>query len=158
MQVEIREAAPSDLPALEIVRRQAIEAGFTDEHDRNDFADLVARADPSLREWITSEGHLAMLGETAVTVVCYGVLDRREGAVEALYTAPEYQDHGCAGVLLDRFERAMREEGGSSLAVTSPPAAVGFFERFGFERTGADRRDGLRFVTMAKAIGDGDVR
>lgn len=152
MKGDIREATHADVPSLEVVRRQAIEAGFTDEYERSDFADHVARPDASLPEWLASETHLAVLAETEVTVVGYGVLDRQAATIRALYTAPAYQESGCASALLDRFERVARDTGATTLHVASPANAVGFFERLGFEQTGTVHRDGLQLVTMEKSL------
>lgn len=152
IQGEIREATRTDLPSLDIVRRQAVEAGFTDAYERSEFADLVARRDANPQEWITSETHLTLLAETSVTVVSYGVLDRQSATIRALYTAPAYQESGYASALLDRFEQTARNVNAASMSVTSPSNAVGFFECAGFERTGTVRHDGLQFTTMKKSI------
>lgn len=152
MRAEIREAVPSDVPSLEIVRRQAIEAGFEGTYDRADFADLVATPAADLEAWIEAEDHLALLVETDVTVAAFGVYDAPAREIRSLYTAPDYQRHGCATALLERFTVRASEDGADSIGVSAPRNAVTFFEANGFERRGTLEREGLSFVRLRKPL------
>lgn len=152
MQPEIREATPRDVPILEVVRRQAIEAGFEGTYDRTDFADLVATSEVDLADRIESDDHLALLVETDVTIASFGVCHVPAGELTSIYTAPEYQRHGCATALLERFTARVVEDGAGEIGVVSPRNAVPFFEARGFERHGSVDRDGLTFIRLWKSL------
>lgn len=153
MTVRVRECDPDDFPSLEVIRRQSVESGFVEAYDRAAYLDLVDDATVALSAWIESDGHLALVVETDVTPVGFGVYDRTEGRILALCTAPEYAGLGCAGRLLDRFERAARDDGPGTVRVTTPLGSAGFFEENGFERVGTEDRGGLTLVRYEKSVG-----
>lgn len=134
--MNVREATISDVPALEVVRRQAIEAGFSDEYDRAAFADLVASADDRLPVWVDDPEWLVLVSESEVTPVGFGALDTATGEIGALYTTPEHEGKGSASTILKRFEQRARTAALDLLHATVPRNAVGFFERQGFDRLG----------------------
>lgn len=148
----IREATIEDVPSLEVIRKQAIEAGFTDHYPRSEFADLIATPDDRLRAWIESPDALVLMAETDVTPVGFGAYEVPTARVLALYTAPEYQGEGCASALLERFERRARDDGKDRLRATVPPNAAGFFDRRGFDRRRTAERDGLAMAVWVKPI------
>lgn len=152
----LREAESRDVPGLDIVRRQAIESGFTDCYERDDFADLVARPDPRLRDWIDSERILVLMVASEMTPFCYGVFDRETGDIRGLYSAENYEGEGHAGRLLEHFEELARDRNLSTLRVQSPRNARGFFEHHGFEAHGEVESDetGLTLVEMSKPLAD----
>lgn len=152
MATGIREATAGDVPSLEVIRQQAMEAGFTDQYPRSAFADLVATPDDRLHGWVEATDTLVLVAETGVTPVGYGVYERPSGRVLALYTAPEYQGEGWATRVLERFERRAREDGTEQLQATVPLNAVEFFLHRGFERRWRTERDGLSMVVVAKSI------
>jgi GNAT superfamily N-acetyltransferase len=139
--METRPATQADVPGLEVIRRQAIESGFTDEYDRSAFAHLVATPEERLEAWITSSAYEVLVGETEVTAVCFGVFDRESGEIIGLYTAPNHERKGCATALLAAFEATAREDGIDQITVDAPLNAVDFFEDRGFERRGTVERD-----------------
>lgn len=148
----IREATASDVPSLEIVRQQAIEAGFTGRYDRSEFVDLVATPDDRLPDWIDASETLVLVAETDVTTVGYGAYAPSSGRILALYTAPAYQGEGCATELLDRFEARARTDGRERLRATVPLNAVEFFRNRGFERRERTERDGIAQVAVVKPL------
>lgn len=148
----IREATPADAPALDVIRQQAMEAGFTDHYPRSAFADLVAAPDERLRDRIGAPDTLVLVVEADVTLASFGAYEVPSARIVALYTAPEYQDEGRASALLGRFERRAREDGKDRLHATVPLNAVGFFERRGFERRGTTERQGLSMVEVARSV------
>lgn len=152
MRPEIREASPRDVPSLEVIRRQAIEADLEGAYDRTDVAELVATSEADLVDWIESDTCLALLVETEVTTVAFGVYDRSSRELRALYTAPDYQRHGCATALLDRFTARANESGADEVDVVAPQTAVPFFEGRGFERRATVERDGLSFVRLTRSL------
>lgn len=149
MPPRIRPAEPADAPTLEIVRRQAIEDGFSAVYDRADFAPLVASPDAGLATWIETDDAIVLVAETDVTVVAYGVYDRKESELLALYTAPDYQGRGYASSLLDRLQGAV--DPGGEIAVVAPRNAVSFFESQGFDRIERVDRDGLPCTRLVKS-------
>jgi GNAT superfamily N-acetyltransferase len=158
--MNVRRATQVDLPGLEVIRQQAIESAFTDEYDRQDFAHLVATPEDRLEGWITGSSHLVLVGESEVTEVCFGVLERETGTIRGLYTAPNHAGHGCASAILERFEAAAREEGLDHLEVAAPLNAVGFFESRGFERPAVEEvdvdRGAIERLRLVKPTGAGD--
>lgn len=148
----IREATPADVPGLEVVRQQAVEAGFTEQYDRDDFVDLVATPDDRIPDWIDAPGTLVLVAETDVTTVGYGAYAPSSGRILALYTAPAYQGEGCATELLDRFERRARRDGRGQLRATVPLNAAGFFRNRGFERRERTERHGVAHVVVTKSL------
>lgn len=152
MPFPIRPATPADVPSLQVVRQQAIEAGFSAHYPRSAFADRVAAPDDRLPAWIESATATVLVAETDVTAVGFGAYDAECARVLALYSAPEYAGRGCASAILDRFERRARDDGRTRLRATVPKNALGFFERRGFERRRATERDGLAMAEMWKPV------
>lgn len=151
--MNVREATAADVPALDVIRRQAIEAGFTGEYDRAAFADLVASPDDRLPEWVADPAWVVLVAESEVTSVGYGALDSETGELGALYTAPDHEGRGCASTLLERFERRAREAGRDRLHAAVPRNAVGFFEQRGFDRGETIERDGdVERVCVVKSL------
>jgi putative acetyltransferase len=148
----VREAIPKDLPSLDVIRQQAMEAGFTEHYPRADVADLVATPDERLHDWIASPDTLVLVAETDITPIGFGVYEAPLARILALYTAPEYQREGCASTLLERFERRARNDGKDRLQATVPLNAVGFFEHRGFERQRTTDRNGISMVVCTKPI------
>lgn len=148
----IREATPGDVPSLDVIRGQAMEAAFTDHYPRSEFADLVATPDDRLHDWIASADTLVLVVETDVTLTSFGAYEAPAARVLALYTAPEYQEEGRASALLRRFERRARDDGKDRLRATVPLPAVDFFARRGFERRRSTERNGISAVALAKPL------
>lgn len=134
--MNVREAGPADIPSLEVVRQQAVEAGLSGEYDRTEFADLVATPDDRLRDWVRDTDWRVLLCAGDLTPVAFGALETTTGRVGALYTAPAHEGRGCATALLERFEERGRAASLDRLHAAVPRNAVGFFEARGFERRG----------------------
>lgn len=147
---------PRDVPSLEVLRRQAVEAGFSEVYDRSDFADVVAGEEDAFPRWIDDDRFEAVVAETDVTVVGFGVLDRERCRVAALYTAPAHQGHGCGSRMLTHLEDAAREAGCTRLVVEAPRNADGFFADRGYEAVGDTTRWGLPMTERAKDLGTTD--
>lgn len=153
-EVRLTEAQPEDVPSLDIVRRQAIESGFTDAYERDDFADLVARPDPKLREWIESDRVMVLVVKSELTPFCYGVFNPASGDVMGLYAAENYEGEGHATRILGRFEEVGRERELPELTVEAPRNARGYFEHNGFQVRGRleSEETGLTLLEMAKPL------
>lgn len=156
MPVAVRAAVPGDGPILDVIRKQAMEDGFSGQYPRSVYADLVAAPGDDLREWIASEEIQVTVVETDVTPVSFGVLDTRTGRILALYTAPDYQHEGFATRVLARLADRARTEGLAVITVHAPVNAVGFFERCQFHSQPTDEPPqeppGLRVVRMTRAV------
>lgn len=148
----VREAVPADVPSLDVIRQQAMEAGFTEHYSRSDFAGLIATPDDRLHDWIASTDTLVLVAETDITPIGFGVYETPSARIPALYTVPEYQREGCASALLERFERHARNAGKDRLRATVPLNSVGFFEHRGFERQRTTDRDGIMMIVCTKPI------
>lgn len=150
--VTFREAKPEDLASLEIVRRQAIETGFTSVYDRSDFADLVAEPLPEMEEWVEDDQVEFILAETEFTPICFGAYDMENSSILAFYTAENYREEGHARRLYDYLETKAEQIGNDSISVESPLNAKGFFESLGFEEVERTQREGLEVVKMEKEL------
>lgn len=131
MDVTIREARPEDVPALTILRQQALEAAYRERFDAAEVADIVARAGSDLPTRIDADSRTVLVVETEVTAVGYGVLDESTNALLALYVSPDYQREGFGGQLLAELETVARTE--EPVTATVPDHAVAFFEAQGYE-------------------------
>lgn len=152
MATKIREAVPSDVPSLDVIRQQAMEADLTGHYPRSDFADLIATPDDRLQDWIRSPEILVLVAETDITPIGYGVYEEPSAWILALYTAPEYQGEGCAKTLLERIEQQARNANKNRLQVTVPKPSVGFFLNRGFERQRATDKQGLSMIVCTKQL------
>lgn len=150
MSVTLRLATPADRPALEIIRRQAIEAAYSGSYERERFADLVARPDPDLLEWLRDDRYLALLAETPVTPVGYAVCDREGGELLALYVSPDYEDRGHASKLLERLEAELSAV--ATMTVWAPEPSVPFFRARGFATTGEARGGDIPRERLEKSL------
>ena len=150
MPVTTREATSEDVPSLEILRRQAIEAACTGVYERGRFADLVASLDDRLPEWVTDDATTVLVAETSITPVSYVVV--RDGQILGLFTSPDYQHEGFASGLLDAVESRAVADGAASLRAIAPEVSAGFFEACGFTATGSDDWYGLPGRVFEKEI------
>ncbi|MDY6774522.1 MAG: GNAT family N-acetyltransferase [Halobacteria archaeon] len=150
--LELREAEPSDVPTLEVIRQQSLERGFSqvDEYDRSVFSRLIEHDSDSLRDEIDSESSVVLVAETDLTPVCFGVLAESSESVrlDGLYTSPNHSNCGCASRILDEFEEIADDDG--SITVDAPLNSVGFFESKGFEKVRDKQKDGIRVVRLEK--------
>ena len=152
MRDTIREATPADVPALEIVRRQAVEATYAEFTDRSVYADAVASADPALPAWIDDPNWLVLVFETRVTPVAYAAVDCDRGRLVALYTAPDYRRRGYARRIVTTLQERLREQGESVLDAVVPVAVEPFFRAVGFDRVGSPSTDEIPTVPMQASL------
>lgn len=145
MDVTIREVEASDVPTLDILRRQSLEEAFRGVYDRSEFTDLVALSDDQLSTWIEDDSVVVQMVETEVTPVCYGAIDTETCTIEALYTSPDYLREGFATTLL---ERMCQEVACDTLTVVAPETATPFFEACGFEPFEKTEWNGLPGVKL----------
>lgn len=150
--VTFREAKKQDIPSLEIVRRQAIETGFTSVYDRSDFADLVAEPLPEMEGWIDDDTVEFILAETEFTPICFGVYGLSSSRILAFYTAENYRKEGHAKRLYGYLESVAADSDNTKIEVVSPLNARGFFESLGFEAVGTTRKNDLKMVEMQKNL------
>lgn len=154
MSATVRPATLADRPALEIIRRQAIEASWSDRYDRERFADLVAAPDAELAEWLGRNRYLSLVVETSVTPVAYAVCDLETGELLALYTAPDYERRGYATRLLERIQDCVAASTGSSLEVWTPEPAADFFRENGFVTVDERAESPIPRVRLRKHLGE----
>ncbi len=149
---KLREADEDDIPVLDIVRRQAIEAGYDDAYEQSDFSQLVASPDKDIENWLTSDHIVVYLIETRYTHACYGAYDRKTGQILDFFTTPEYERKGYAGRILDRFEETASDDGRDTIRVHAPFNARKFFEKNGFEEVGQVQKNGLEALELEKEL------
>jgi len=150
MPVTIREATGEDVPSLEILRRQAIEAVCSDVYDRERFADLVATPDDRLRSWVDADSMTVLVAETSITPVSYVAF--ANGEIHGIYTSPDYQREGFASALLEAIESRAADDGLSRLSTVAPAVSAGFFEACGFTVQGDGDWHGLPGAVLEKQI------
>lgn len=151
MDVRFREATAADLPALEVVRRQALEHGLSGEYDRPAVAAAVT-AESGFADAVADPERLVVVAESEVTAFAVGVCDLATGRVVGVYVAPEYEREGWGTRVVDRLEAAASEAGVTALTAAVPRNARGFFAASGFDAVGETDRDGLRAVAMRKRL------
>lgn len=157
MSATIRTMTEADRPAVEIVRRQAIEDAYSDRYDRSLVAEQVAAPESALSIWGTAERSIALVAETAVTIVSYGVLDAQNRELLALYTVPDYQNRGYATEILRALMARARKAGCSCVIVWAPEPSVAFFTHCGFEPTGNKRTEsGIPYHELKRSLEDVD--
>ena len=149
MDVRIREATPGDVPALTIVRRQAVEAAYRDSYDADEVADIVARVGGELQARVADDSSTVLVVETEVTAVGYGVVDPATGEVQSLFVSPDYQCEGFGGELLSRLQDRVEES--TTPRAVAPDHAVDFFETQGYEVTGDAEWYGLPAATLRRS-------
>lgn len=152
MNASLRPATVEDRPSLEIVRRQALEAAFTEHYDRARYADLVATPDPELAPWLADDRYLSLLVETPATPVAYLVCDRRRAELLALYTSPDYEGRGYATRLLRSASDDIAESGAETLTIWAPEPSLGFFRTRGFTATDERTSEDIPRQRMAKSL------
>jgi N-acetylglutamate synthase-like GNAT family acetyltransferase len=150
MDVRIREATPGDVPALTILRRQAVEAAYRDSRDPGDVADIVDRVGGELQARVADDSSTVLVVETEVTAVGYGVVDPATGEVPSLFVSPDYQREGFGGELLSRLQDRVAD--GTAPRAVAPDHAVGFFEAQGYERVGDAEWHGLPASTLRRSV------
>ncbi|MFB6163475.1 MAG: N-acetyltransferase family protein [Halococcoides sp.] len=154
MPTELRPAHPDEASALDVLRRQAIEATYSDHVDRSEFADLVATPDAALAERIANPDWRVIVAATDHAQAGYAVLDRDRRRVTGIYVAPHRQREGLGSALLDRLldDHPVR--------ASAPTPVVEFFEANAFERT--DEYDDLTGSTWngldAVPVRQGDTK
>lgn len=147
----VRHATADDVPALEIIRRQAIEAAYASHLPRERYADLVATPDSGLPERVGAADHVVLVSTTEVTPTAFIGYRQLDGELVDLYTSPDYERRGHATTLLDALvERIDGEE----LCVWAPSPVEGFFLDRGFEPTGEARSDPLPARRLSKRLTD----
>lgn len=149
---KLREADEEDIPVLDIVRRQAIEAGYDDAYEQSEFSPLVAAPDQDMETWLKSDHIVVYLVETRYTPACYGAYDRESGQILDIFTAPEYERKGYAGRILERFEETATDDGRGTIHVHAPYNAREFFEKKGFEQVDEVEKDGLEALELEKDL------
>ena len=152
MSVTVRGATPADHPALEIIRRQAIEAACAHRYPREQYADLVATPDPELQAWIGADQIRVYVAETAVTPVSYAAGDAERAHLLACYTAPDYERRGYASKCLERIEADLRGKGHAVITVWATEPSHAFFTAHGFEGTGEHRQTPLPAEKLRKPL------
>lgn len=150
MSVTIREATGEDVPSLEILRRQAIEAACSDVYDRDRFADLVATPDDRLPSWIEGDATTVLVAETSITSVGYVAF--ADGEIHGLYTSPDYQCEGIGSALLEAIESRAVDDDLSHLSAVAPDVSAGFFQARGFTVQGDGDWQGLPGAVLEKQI------
>ena len=154
MGIEIREATNADRPSLEIVRRQAIEASFSDRYPRSAYADLVASPSPALRGWIESEAVLVLVAESPVTPVSFGIIDLNDGELYGIYTSPDYRRRGYATAVLEEIESRVSNDV-ERISAWAPQPARPFFRAVGFVAADERKGDAIVRIRMRKSLAAG---
>lgn len=131
----LRPATEADVPALEVIRRQALEAALSEHFAQSRYADLMVGAHSQLIEWVTDEAYAVHVIDHGPTPASYVALDRECGEIVALYTAPDFQGAGYATDLLAEIEAQFD---GEALRALVPTVTVGFFQERGFAERETD--------------------
>lgn len=77
--------------------------------------------------------------EIGEKIVGWGLLTVADGEIRALYVDADYAGKGVGTVLYQSLENEAIKRGNMHLTLNSTLSAVGFYEKMGFTRLGADR-------------------
>jgi GNAT superfamily N-acetyltransferase len=144
----IREATLADVPAIFHVRTSVRENHLSVEQ-------MAARG--ITHESVGSDmaaGHLgAWIAEIIGQIVAFGIADRRDGKVWALFTLPEFEGRGLGTALLVTCEDWLREQGlpRATLDTARDSSAHGFYLRRGYHEYQVRQGDPLD-VYLCKAL------
>jgi len=141
---DIRLARSREAAALDVLRRQAIEATYSEHLDRSSFADLVATPDAALTERIANPDWRVIVAATDHAQAGYAVLDRDCRCVTGVYVASHRRHEGLGSALLDR----LLDDG--PVRADAPAPVVEFFEANGFERRGSSTWNGIDAVDLRR--------
>lgn len=140
MSLVSRKATIEDIPILEIIRRQALEAGLSsiEKYNRKNFSDIIGYPDKNLNNYIKSDNFLVLIAETEITEIGYIVYNKDESIITGLYISPDHQRQGCGSFLLEKIEKTASKKGNNTLYINIPYNAWGFFKRKGFKKIKKD--------------------
>jgi GNAT superfamily N-acetyltransferase len=96
---------------------------------------LANKTADNFNAWITSPRHVALVGERQGQLAGFALLNK-VGTIALLYVAPEHRFSGVTDSLLRALEECASGLGILELRLHSTVAALGFYERRGYERDG----------------------
>jgi putative acetyltransferase len=157
--IEIREAAPDDAPAIASVLYNSFlehRAAYT----APAFAATTPGADTVAARMGEGPAWVALLDGVIVGTVA--AAPRPEGLyVRSMAVLPEARGHRIGELLLEHVERYARDHGHTRMYLSTTPfldRAITLYERWGFRRDGAGPHDlyGTPLFTMVKTLGPTD--
>jgi len=131
--MEIRLAQPNEAPAIWRVRNEAIRHGCKGVYSDEVIAAWTPETMP--------QGQVAMINDNPFYValseegqpVATGFLDIATGSIEAIFTLPEWEDHGLATRIMDALKQEALRRGFSTLRLAATPNACSFYQKRGFK-------------------------
>ncbi|HET9496302.1 MAG TPA: GNAT family N-acetyltransferase [Chloroflexia bacterium] len=157
--IEIREAAPADAPAIASVLYNSFlahRAAYT----APAFAATTPGAHTVAARMDEGPAWVAMLNKVIVGTVA--AAPRDEGLyVRSMAVLPEARGHRIGELLLEHVERYAREQGCKRMYLSTTPfldRAIRLYERWGFRRddTGPHDLHGTPLFTMVKTLDPAD--
>lgn len=137
-----------------------IEYGSENYHRECELRDEVLRAPLGLSLWDEDLGgevdqhHFGLLDGNAL-VACVIAVARSpdEAKIRQMAVGPAYQGQGCGRRIMLELERHLGEMGFGWFSLHARMTAVGFYEKLGYSRRGAEFTEvGLPHVRMEKRV------
>jgi putative acetyltransferase len=156
--VRFREADVSDAQTLWWTKQAAIddiETGeYTDDQLRAWKPDGEAITD--FERAIESDTFTILIAEAGGETAGYGVLNRQDGRIDAVFVHPENSRQGIATSLVRQLETRAQMHGLSELTIVSSLNAVSFYESLGYRQSGHKTRsidgESMEFAIVEKGL------
>lgn len=154
--VELRRAAPQDIPAIAAVLLSAF-AEYEPLYTPGGFAATTPTSDQIRNRFDEGPVWVVLLDGAMVGTVAAVLRDEATLYVRSMAVLPAARGHNIGGALLSEVERFAVEHGCKRLLLSTTPflaRAIRLYEREGFQRSEEGRSDlfGTPLFTMAKAL------
>lgn len=156
--VRFREAEVSDAQSLWWTKQAAIDDIETDQYTAAELrawkpdGDAVA----DFERAIESDTFTILIAEVDSGTAGYGVLNRQDGRIDAVFVHPDHGGQGIATSLVRQLETRAQMHGISELTIVSSLNAEPFYESLGYRESGQKTRtiDGepMAFVIVEKTL------
>ena len=140
--VLVREAEPSDVPAIATVHAASVRGLAAARYDHDQIASWSDSTEDDFS--LPDDGGRVVAAETAGSggseaggaVAGFGAIDLESGEVRAVYVHPDHAGEGVGSAILRELESRARAEGLADLHLGASLNAVSFYEAHGWTSTG----------------------
>ena len=149
----VRPFAPDDAPAVAALVVDTMLRSSTRDYPIERLQPVMGYFTPARMIQLAAERYCLVAQDERGRVIATAALDGSELAT--FFVLPEQQGRGVGARLLDALERHARESGIAKIEVKSSLGGVPFYERRGYERTGAVIDDAVgRRIVLEKTLRD----
>jgi len=131
--MEIRLAQPEEAATIWHIRNAAIRHGCKGVYSDEVIAAWTPEAMPQGQVMMINENPFYIALSEEGQPVATGFLDIATGSIEAIFTLPEWEDHGLATRIMDALKQEALRRGFSTLRLAATPNACSFYQKRGFK-------------------------